>query len=75
MAGNVYEWCEDGFESEAYKRYKRKDLTLPKESNKRVSRGGSWGRDESEIFRCASRRVNKPDDRNLFLGFRCAMTP
>ena len=55
MAGNVYEWCQDWYDSE---------------QDKRVLRGGSWY-DLSNDLRVASRLYNDPDSRSLIHGFRC----
>lgn len=60
MSGNVWEWT-----SSYYAEDKKSVFIL---------RGGSWFNDGSVYFRCADRDLNFPDDRFIFVGFRCART-
>ena len=72
MAGNVYEWCADRYDYEAYERYARGDLTPPANGSVRVLRGGSW---LEWVYYCrtACRSYHfDPTPQNYYIGIRVA---
>ncbi|MGH8245917.1 MAG: formylglycine-generating enzyme family protein [Gammaproteobacteria bacterium] len=72
IAGNVWEWCADGFDEEEYARRAGGEVTDPQgpeQGNFRVLRGGSFDLDR-RLARCAVRLSDPPDNRNDRLGFR-----
>jgi formylglycine-generating enzyme required for sulfatase activity len=71
MSGNVWEWCEDWYESRAYERYERNDLSPPATGQSKLLRGGSWHGDTPIPFRCAARISRDPSDTAPWTGFRC----
>ena len=72
--GNVWEWCEDGFDSSYYQRSPADDPKGPPGRALRVVRGGSWY-NAARNLRCASRFRNRPEYRYDYLGFRVACVP
>ena len=54
MSGNVWEWCEDVYSSDAYKHHNRKSPIYTGRGSYRVIRGGSWD-NKPRRLRCADR--------------------
>ena len=74
MTGNVWEWCRDWFQSDAYQHSATRDPTGPDTGTHRVMRGGSYLCHESYCrrYRVAARSGNEPDASAGNLGFRVA---
>ncbi len=58
LSGNVYEWCQDWFDSD---------------HDARVLRGGSWYPDHEFFLKSSARNFRTPTDRYNRIGFRCVL--
>ena len=70
MAGNVWEWVNDWWQSDYYSNSPGNNPTGPTSGTYKVLHGGSWN-DRAELLRVASRIYGRPTDRDLIVGFRC----
>ena len=70
MSGNVREWCWD-WKGE-YSLEAQTDPIGPPDATFRVVRGGSWKNDLVRSLRVSLRLGNRPDNRDLNIGFRLA---
>ena len=76
MTGNVWEWCLDWFQPDAYRTIGGAHPSGPSEGTHKVMRGGSYLCHESYCYRyrVAARSANTPDSSAGNIGFRCVTT-
>ena len=71
---NLWEWCEDWYDENVYKRYAAGRMEPPKSGCTRVVRGGSWHDCDREDLRGACRSNDDPRFRDDNGGFWPART-
>jgi formylglycine-generating enzyme required for sulfatase activity len=71
LAGNVWEWVEDWFAPEFYRRSPPANPVNRTPTGRKVIRGGGWGNNPWGL-RSTLRHANPPDIGLSMVGFRCA---
>ncbi len=74
MHGNVWEWCQDGYDEGYYAKSPMDDPTGPTGGSYRVLRGGGYN-SPAGYCRSAFRRRGRPGNRYVTLGLRVSLVP
>ncbi|MBF0445629.1 MAG: SUMF1/EgtB/PvdO family nonheme iron enzyme, partial [Magnetococcales bacterium] len=69
IGGNVWEWMQDTYDSNAYSKTKQDNPTFKDEGLSNVIRGGSF-KEHSTALRCANRGFNKFSNKRDDVGVR-----
>ncbi|MFC1718338.1 tandem-95 repeat protein, partial [Candidatus Poribacteria bacterium] len=71
MAGNIWEWCQDWYDSGYYSTSPMENPTGANSGTSRVVRGGSWFYHNQDVLRVTYRGGPIPSDALHHIGFRC----
>jgi formylglycine-generating enzyme required for sulfatase activity len=72
MLGNVWEWVNDRYDANYYRKSPEVDPSGPDTGQTRVLRGGSWGYNAS-VLRVSDRGIYQPYPVGIVIGFRCVL--